>query len=62
MLFEFKGPIFKNLFLQANASESERLTKRDGSFTVYQVATVHAEILVFVRGFDMQVSLDSAIF
>ena len=62
MLFKFTGPVFKILLLRANASESERLAERDGSFTVYRVATVYAEILVFVRGFNMQVSLDSAVF
>ena len=60
MLFEFTGPIFKILFLRANASE--RLAERDGSYTVYQVATVHAEIPVFVCGFNMQVSLDLVVF
>ena len=62
MLFKFMGPLFKILFLRANASESERLAERDGSFTVYRVATIHAKILVFVHGFIMQVGLDSAVF
>ena len=29
---------------------------------MYGVATIHAKILVFVRGFNMQVNLDPAIF
>ena len=62
MLFKFAGSILKNLFLRANASESERLAIRDGSFTVNGVATIHAKILMFVRGFDMQVSPDPAVF
>ena len=62
MLFEFAGSILKNLFLRANASESERLAIKDRSFTVSGVANIHAKILVFVRGFNMQVSPDSAVF
>ena len=50
LLFKFTGPVFKILFLQANVSESECLAERDGSFTVYRVASVHVEILVFVPG------------
>ena len=34
----------------------------DGSFAVYEMATIQVKILVFVRGFNMQVSLDLAIF
>ena len=62
MMFKFTGPVFKILFLRANLSESELLAERDGIFTVHRVATVHAEILAFVHGFNMQVSLDSAVF
>ena len=51
MLFKFTGPIFNILVLRANASESERLTQWNGSFTVERVATVHAEILVLSVGF-----------
>ena len=62
VMFEFTGSVFKVLFLRANASEAERLAKRNGSLTVYRVATVHAKVLVFVRGLNMQVRLDSAVF
>ena len=62
MLFEFAGPILKNLFLRTNTSESERLAIGDGSFTVNGVATLHAKILVFVCGFNMQVGPNTAIF
>ena len=62
MLFKPAGPNLKNLFLQTNSSESERLAVRDGSFTVYKVATVDVKNLVSVCGFNMQVSPDPAIF
>ena len=50
MLFELVIPILRNLFLRAKLSESECLAVRDRSFAVHRVASVHAEILVFVRG------------
>ena len=59
--FQFAGPILKNLFLQTNMSESERLAVRNESFTVFGVAAIHANVLVFVHGFDMQVSLNPAV-
>ena len=62
MLFEFAGPILETLFLRANVSESEHLAIGNGSFAVHGVATIHAEILVLVRGFDVQISRDPAFF
>ena len=61
VLFQFAGPILKNLFLRANTSKSERLAVRNGSFAVFRVAAIHAKVLVFVRGFDMQVRLNPAV-
>ena len=61
-MVKLTGSISKILFIRANALESECLAERDGSFTAYWVATVHEEILVFVHGFNMQVSFDLAIF
>ena len=40
----------------------ERLAIRNGCFAMFRVATVHPEILVPVHGFDVQASLDPAIF
>ena len=62
MLFHFAGPILKDLFLRTNTSESERLAVWNGSFAVFGVAALHAKVLVFVRGFDMQVRLNPAVF
>ena len=62
MLFMFMGPVFKTLLLQANVSELERLAERDGTLYSILGATVHAEVQVFVCGFNMQVSLYWAIF
>ena len=62
MLFEFVGPILQNLFIRANKSESERLATEYRSFIVCEVATIHAKILVFVRGFNMQVNPDPTVF
>ena len=55
VLFTFAGRIPKNLFLQTNTSESERLAIGNGSFAVYGVENIHAKVVVFVRGFNMQV-------
>ena len=35
------------------------MTVGDGGFTVFRMATVHAEILALICWFDMQVSLDT---
>ena len=62
VLFKFARPIPKNLFLQTNTSELERLALGDGSVAVYRVTTIHPKVLVFVCGFNMQVSPDLAVF
>ena len=62
LFFKFVTPIPKNLFLRTDTLESERLAVEDGRFVVYGVATIHAMVLVFVRGFNMQVCLDQAAF
>ena len=62
ILFELAGFIFKYLFLQENESESEQLAIGDRSFIVKRMATIHVKVMVFVRGFNMQVSSDLAIF
>ena len=41
-------------------SEPEHLAVRSGSFTMFGVAVIYAKVLVFVRGFDMQVRLTPA--
>ena len=51
------------LFLQSNVSESERFVIGDRSFAVKRMATIHAKVLVFVRGFNIiQVSFNPAVF
>ena len=62
MLSELTGPILRSLLPQTNSSESECLAVRDRSLRVHREASVHAKILVSVRGFDMQVNSDSAVF
>ena len=52
---------FKDLFLRTNTSESERLAVCNGSFTVFGVTTIHAKVLMFVRGFDTQVRLNPVV-
>ena len=42
-------------------SESECLAIRDRTFTVCGVATIHVKTLVFVCGFNMQVSPNPAV-
>ena len=39
----------------------EHLTVRDGSLAGFRVAVIHAEELMCILGFNMQVSLDAAI-
>ena len=48
-------------FFRANSSEAERLAVWNGGLAVERVATVHAEILMFVRGFSVKVRTDMAI-
>ena len=61
MLFQFEGPILKNLLLRTNPSKSELLAVQNGSFAVFSIAVIHAKVLVFVGGFDMQVRLNPAV-
>ena len=61
VLFKFLGPIPKSLFLRTNTSELERLAVANGGFAVYGVATIHVKVVVFVCGFNMQVSPDPAV-
>ena len=61
VFFEFAGPLDEVFLLQTDSSEAEGLAVRDGFLAVLGMATIHTEILVFVRGFDMQVSLDPVI-
>ena len=61
MFLEFAGPLLKMILLQTNMSEAERLTIGDRGFAMLWMATIHSEVLVSVRGLDMQVSADLAV-
>ena len=58
VLFQVTGSSAKIFLLQADSSETERLAVWDGGFTMHRVATIHAEILMFVRGVHMKVCTD----
>ena len=58
VFFKFPGLLDEIFILRTDSSEAERLTIRDGCLAVLGMATIHTEIMVFVRGFDVQVSLD----
>ena len=61
IFFHFMSPFMKIFFLQTNSSERERLAVRNGGLAMERVATIHAEILMFVRGFSVEVCTDLAI-
>ena len=51
----------KIFLLQGNSSKAECLAVQNGGLAMEGVATVHAEILMFVRGFSVEVCTDLAI-
>ena len=61
MFFKFAGPLVKLTLLRTNSSEAERLAVRNRDFAMMWVAAIHPEILMCVRGFDVQVSAYQAI-
>ena len=50
------------ILFRTNPSEAECLFVGDGSFTVLGMATIGVKVLVCVRWFYVQVSLESAFF
>ena len=56
MFFEFAGPLLELTLLRTDSSEAERLAVRNRDFAMMWVAAIHPEILMCVRGFDVQVS------
>ena len=61
MFFKFAGPLLKLTLLRTDSSEAERLTIWDRDFTMMWVATIHPEVLMCVRGLDMQVGAYQAV-
>ena len=61
MFLEFAGALLKMFILQTNLSEVKHLTIRDQGFEMLWVATIHLEVLMCFRGFDMQISADLAV-
>ena len=51
----------KILFLQTDLLEAECLAVQNGGLAMQGVATVHAQIMMFVRGFSEEVCTDLAI-
>ena len=51
----------KIFLLRTNSLKAERLTVWNGDLAMEGVATVHEEILMFVRGFSIEVCTDLAI-
>ena len=49
------------IFLRTNPSEVKHLAVGDGGLAMLEMATVHMEGLMCVRGFDVQVSLNSSV-
>ena len=60
-VFEFAGPLLK-MFLRENSLEAKRLAIRVWYFAMVWVAAIHSEVLVHVRGLDMQVNTNLAVF
>ena len=52
--------IFLKIFLLQTSLKAERLTVWNGDLAMEGVATAHAEILMFVRGFSIEVCTDLA--
>ena len=61
-MFEVCGTPKEVILLQPNPLETERLAVVDGIFAMLRMATFHVEELMFVHGFDMQVSLHLSVF
>ena len=61
ILFHYASFLIKIFFLQTDSLEAERLAVRNGGLAMERVATVHVEVLVFVRGFSVEVCIDLAI-
>ena len=61
MFFKFTGPLLKVTFLRTNLPEAECLTIQNRGFAMMWVATIHTEVLMCVRGLDMQVGAYQAV-
>ena len=60
-LLHFASSFMKIFFLQTDLSEVEHLAVWNGGLAMERVATVQAEILMFVRGFSLKVCTNLAI-
>ena len=61
MLFQTARSFVEIFLLRTNLLKAERLTVWNGGLAMERVAIVHAEILMFVRGFSKEVFTDLAI-
>ena len=58
MLIEIHRTLEEIFFLRTDPSEMEHLAIGGGGLAMLRMVTVHAEELVCVHGYDMQVSLN----
>ena len=58
MMFKLTGPLSVHAIFGTDSSKSQLLTEWNRSLTMLRVATVHKEVLMFVRRFDIQVGTD----
>ena len=61
ILFHFVSSFMKIFSLRTDSSEAEHLAVQNGGLAMERVATVQAEILMFVRGFSVKVCTGLAI-
>ena len=60
-MFQIARSFVEIFLLRTNLLKAERLTVWNGGLAMERVAIVHAEILMFVRGFSKEVFTDLAI-
>ena len=58
MVFKLTGSLYVYAIFGTDSSKSQRLTEWNRGLTMFGVATVHTEVLMFVRRFDVQVGTD----
>ena len=61
VLFHFLSSFMKSFFLPKDLSEVECLAVQNGGLAMESMATVYAEILMFVRGLSIKVCTALAI-
>ena len=53
VLFKLMGPLLVNEIFGTNSLKSQRLAKWNGGLAMVRMATIHSEVLMFVRRFDV---------